>query len=190
MDQTEAQLIDGVRKGEAQAYRSVMARYGRQVQLVVAQLVEDADDVAELWQDVFLKVFDAIDQFDEGRASLSTWISRIACNLALNHLRRSRPTLVSLDDAGSIGTIDPIVTIAPTDGEPEAELLDHLDTAIDRLRPEERLLVHLRYYEGRSLTDIAYITDIATGALASRLQRIRNKLKQHITLLQNGKHGR
>ena len=58
----------------------------------------------------------------------------------------------------------------------EAERLTLLDKAIDSLRPEERSLLHLRYYEGHSLGEIAEVMEVQAGPLASRLQRIRQKL--------------
>lgn len=185
MDLTEAQIIDSVRKGEGQGYRDLVAHYGRQVQMVVAQMVEDADDADELLQDVFLKVIDSIDQFDPRRASLSTWISRIAYNVAANHLRRWRPRIVRL----ALEAIDALGA-EEVDGRGEDEAawdvrVELLDEAIGRLRPEERLLVHLRYYDGRLLSEIGYVMDVGEGALASRLRRIRIKLRRMITALED-----
>jgi RNA polymerase sigma-70 factor (ECF subfamily) len=57
-----------------------------------------------------------------------------------------------------------------------------LDKAIESLRPEERTLLHLHYYEERSLAEIAEVMDVAAGPLANRLQRIRQKLKKLLSL--------
>ena len=62
----------------------------------------------------------------------------------------------------------------------EAKRLSLLDKAIDRLRPEERTLLHLRYYEERSLSEIAEVMEVGAGPLANRLQRIRQKLSKLI----------
>ena len=186
MDLSEAQLIDSVLKGEAQGYRDMVERYGRQVQMVVAQMVEDEDDVAELTQDVFVKVFESMGQYNASRASLSTWMSRIAYNVAANHLRRWRPKVVRLAE-------EAFEYILPLDNnidnlddlEITEQRIAFLDEAIGRLRPEERLLIHLKYYEGQSLAEISYVMDVREGALASRLQRIRHKLKRQITILEH-----
>ena len=61
-----------------------------------------------------------------------------------------------------------------------AEQMERLDKAIDHLRPEERALLHLRYYEGHSLGEIAEEMEVAAGPLANRLQRIRQKLSKLI----------
>ena len=178
----EQQLIDRLLKGEAQGYSDLVSRYGRQVQLVVAQMVEDEDDVAELVQDVFMKVIDHVGEYRADRATLGTWLSRIAYNVAANHLRGWRPKIISLagealdylESLDNIGSVDDDLEITE-------ERIALLDEAIGQLRPEERLLVHLRYYEERSLSEISYVMDVKEGALASRLQRIRHKLKQLIT---------
>ena len=62
----------------------------------------------------------------------------------------------------------------------EAERLALLDKAIESLRPEERSLLHLRYYEGHSLGEIAEVMEVQAGPLANRLQRIRQKLSKLI----------
>ena len=185
MELSEAQLIDSVLSGETQGYRDMVERYGQQVQLVVAQMVEDVEDVAELTQDVFVKVFESMEQYDASRASLSTWMSRIAYNVAANHLRRWRPKVVRLAEE----TLEFLVYSDYQESSDNPEIADlrieFLDEAIGRLRPEERLLVYLKYYEGRSLAEISYVMDVREGALASRLKRIRHKLKRLIKILEH-----
>ena len=187
MESSEQRLIDSLLKGEAQGYSDMVSRYGRQVQLVVAQMVEDADDVSELTQDVFLKVFDSIAQYDADKATLATWMSRIAYNVAANHLRRWRPKIISLagEALDFLESLDNLESLEDLDITEERIAL--LDEAIGQLRPEERLLVHLRYYEEQSLSEISYVMDVKEGALASRLQRIRHKLKRLIKRMEHGR---
>ena len=87
MTELEQEMILVARQGQAQGYRYLMNRYGRQVQLIVAQFVSDMRDVEELTQDVFVRAFEHLPDFDPLRATFGTWISRIAYNAALNHLR-------------------------------------------------------------------------------------------------------
>lgn len=186
MNQDDNDIIPSILRGEAQGYRRMMERYGRQVQLVVAQLLERQADVEEVTQDTFLKVFNTLARYDERRASLSTWISRIAYNTALNRMRTSRPKTVPLEPEAidALGEAGHLYNLEDTDIREEHLAL--LDEALGCLRPEERLLVHLRYYEGRSLSEISYVVDVGPEALASRLQRIRHKLYRLIT---SRKHG-
>ncbi len=182
MTELEQEMILVARQGQAQGYRYLMNRYGRQVQLIVAQFVSDMRDVEELTQDVFVRAFEHLPDFDPLRATFGTWISRIAYNAALNHLRSHDYAPLPLDEEQYA---PPDAVLWAQDDEEqahEAERLSLLDKAINRLRPEERTLLHLRYYEKRSLGEIAEVMEVATGPLANRLQRIRQKLSKMIKL--------
>ena len=82
----ETQMIQAARKGQAQGYKFLMNRYGRPMQLLVAQWVTDMRDVEELTQDVFVRAFEHLSDFDPERASFSTWLSRIPQLIAPSEL--------------------------------------------------------------------------------------------------------
>ena len=172
-------MIIAAREGQAEGYKYLMGRYGRQVQLLVAQLVTDARDVEELTQDAFVRAFSHLQDFDPQRASFSTWLSRIAYRTALNHLRSRGFAPLPLDEEQYA---PPNGSWAQEEDEAglQAERLSLLDKAIECLRPEERTLLHLRYYEELSLGEIAGVMEVKAGPLANRLQRIRQKLKNLI----------
>ena len=149
MTDKEQQMILAARRGQAEGFRYLVERYGRRVQLLVAQTVGDSRDAEELTQDAFVRAFSRLSDFDPQRASFSTWLCRIAYRTALNHLRSRGDLRLAL-----------------------------LDKAIDRLRPQERTLLHLRYFEEHSLAEIAEVMDVAEGPLANRLQRLRWKLRK------------
>ena len=175
MTDMETQMIQAARKGQAQGYKFLMNRYGRQVQLLVAQMVTDMRDVEELTQDVFVRAFEHLSDYDPERASFGTWLSRIAHNIALNHLRSRGYEPLSLNEE-QYSPPDVPVWAQDDEATDEAVQLTLLDKAIESLRPEERSLLHLRYYEGQSLGQIAEVMEVQAGPLASRLQRIRQKL--------------
>lgn len=179
MTDLETQMILAARKGQAQGYKFLMNRYGRQVQLLVAQMVSDMRDVEELTQDVFVRAFEHLSDYDPERASFSTWLSRIARNMALNHLRSQGYEPLSLNEE-QYSPPDVPGWVQDDEATDEAERLTLLDKAIESLRPEERSLLHLRYYEGHSLGQIAEVMEVQTGPLANRLQRIRQKLSKII----------
>ena len=78
MTEMETQMIQAALHGQAQGYRFLMNRYGRQVQLLVAQWVTDMRDVEELTQDVFVRAFEHLSDYNPERASFITWIGCIA----------------------------------------------------------------------------------------------------------------
>lgn len=180
MTELETQMISAAQKGQAQGYKYLMNRYGRQVQLLVAQMVEDVRDVEELTQDVFVRAFEHLQDYDSARASFGTWLSRIAHNTSMNHLRSQGYAPLPLDE-GQYTPPDGLLWAQEEETTHDAERLTLLDKAIDCLRPEERSLLHMRYYENRSLGEIAEVMEVAAGPLANRLQRIRQKLRSMIS---------
>jgi len=183
MEDLEQRMIDAARRGRAEGYGYLMTRYGRRVHLLVSQVVADARDAEEVAQDAFVRAFDRLEAFDPGRGSFATWIGRIAWNLALNAVRgQGDKGLEFLDNLDNLERLDGLDALDSPGHPEETERLALLDRAIDRLRPEERTLLHLRYYDGRSLQEIAEVMQTAAGPLASRLQRIRQKLSKLIGL--------
>ena len=143
---------------------------------MIVRQVTDVMDAEELAQDTFMKAFSRIDSYDPLKASLSTWLCRIAYHLTLDFLKRRRPLIVPIEDSKAWQT-------DISDEELETELstgreerIQRLQELIDELPDEERLLLTLYYFEDRPLTEIAYITGVEPGPLANRLYRTRKKL--------------
>ena len=175
MEDLEQRMIDAARRGQPEGYGYLMTRYGRQVHLLVSQVIPDARDAEEVAQDAFVRAFDRLEAFDPERGSFATWIGRRAWNLAMNAVRGKG--LYNIDFRDNIDYIDEL-----EEPDSEARRLTLLDEAVERLRPEERTLLHLRYYDSMSLAQISELMDVAAGPLASRLQRIRQKLSKLIQL--------
>jgi RNA polymerase sigma-70 factor (ECF subfamily) len=169
---TETELVEAVRQGRREGQTEMVSRYAERVFAMIARQVPDMMDAQELTQDAFLRAFSHIDSYDSHKASLSTWLCRIAYRLTLDHLRRRRPVIVAMEDNTDI-----------SDEELEAELstgreerIEQLMEVIDELPDDERMLLTLYYFEDRPLAEITYITGIEPAALANRLYRTRKKL--------------
>lgn len=169
---TETELVEAVRQGRREGQTEMVSRYAERVFAMIARQVPDMMDAQELTQDAFLRAFSHIDSYAPHKASLSTWLCRIAYHLTLDHLRRRRPVIVAMEDNTDI-----------SDEELEAELntgreerIEQLMEVIDELPDDERMLLTLYYFEDRPLTEITYITGIEPAALANRLYRTRKKL--------------
>lgn len=138
----------------------------------VSRTVRCHEDAEELVQDTFVRALRSLSQFDEGRASLRTWLTRIAYNEVMRyHEQRSkRPMTVPLNERR-----DDMAETADDDRQ-----RDMLERAILRLSDDERILVSMRYADGLSIRDIAFITGMKEASLPVRMQRIREKLKLEI----------
>ena len=182
---TETDLIAGLRKQSPKAQQETIDRYGREVFALVVRLVAVTENAEEVYQDVFMKVFTNIGQHDAGRASLRTWISRIAYNEAVSFLRRKRMPVVYFEDRSHEADKLSDAEVDETLGHANAETVLLIRAALKHLPPEERALVTMFYYEERSLKEIADITESIPTTVASRLSRTRKKLCRIIKMLQS-----
>ncbi len=173
---TEKDIVEAVRCGRREGQTEMVGRFAQRIFAMIVKQVPNVMDAQELTQDTFMRAFDHIDSYDPQRASLSTWLCRIAYRLTLDFLKRRCPLTVSMEDSEAWQT-------DISDKELEAELstgreerIEQLIQMVDDLPDDERMLVTLYYYEDRPLTEIAYITGIEASALANRLYRTRKKL--------------
>lgn len=80
MTETEINIIHGLRKRSPRAQQQTLELYGNIVWTQVVRLVPNVEDAEEVYQDVFIKIFNNIKMYDETKASLKTWIRHIAYN--------------------------------------------------------------------------------------------------------------
>ena len=154
---TEQQIVEAVREGRREGQDALVCRYAERVFAMIVRQVDEMD-AQELAQDTFLRAFSHIDNYDPQKASLSTWLCRIAYRLTLDFLKRRRPLIVSIEE-------NEVWQEDISDEQLESELstgreerIQRLQELIDELPDEERLLLTLYYFEGCPLTEIAYIT--------------------------------
>lgn len=173
---TETEIMEAVRKGRREGQDEMVCRYAERVFAMIVCQVPDVMDAQELTQDTFLRAFSHIDSYDPQRASLSTWLCRIAYRLTLDFMKRRRPLTISIEDT-EVWQTD------ISDEQLEAELstgneerIGRLEELIDELPPDERMLLTLHYFENRQLDECSFIMDATPHALANRLYRIRKKL--------------
>ena len=169
-------LDAGDRKAAATEYAYFVKKYSQQVLDFTVRMVSCMADAEELAQNAFIKAFNKFEKFEQ-RASFLTWVSRIAYNESINHLRRRKLHYVEIDEV-PVADCNLLDDELSTGNEERIKLMEE---AINILPPDERMLVHLYYYEDKPLNEIAYVMDVEPNALAVRLHRIRKKLLLTIT---------
>ena len=158
-------------------FAQLVQQHAPQVLDFTTRLLSDRREAEEVAQDAFVKAFRQLSSF-RGDSSFVTWVQRIAYHEALYHLRkRKRQVMLPLNISDDV-----------PDELPEDTTAQQLDEAIQQLSPEDQMLLQLFYFDGRSLKEIAYITDKAGQAtarevsrLSSQLHRIRQRLRIILT---------
>ena len=182
-EENEINLIRGLRKQSPQAQQTLLNHYGREVFALVARLVPVVDNAEEVYQDAFIKVFKYINRYDERKSSLKTWISRIAYNEAISHLRKHHEAMIYFEDFDGEALSDNEVD--ETFGHANAETVQLIRAALKHLPPDEQALITMFYYDELSLKEIAYITESIPTTVASKLSRTRKKLCRIINMLRS-----
>lgn len=185
----EADLVDGLRAGDAAAYRRFVDENSASVYGLALKLLGDEQEAEDVLQETFLSAFRAIDRF-EGRSKLSTWLYRIAYNASLMHLRkRERMTTFSLDQPyGDEEQARPVAgdllvdwSTVPDDRLLTAEARQEMDLAIAQLPESLRSAFILRDIQGLSGAETAEILGISVQAVKNRLHRARLSLRDRLS---------
>ena len=159
-----------MRRERREGQTEMVCCYAERVFAMIVRQVPNVMDAQELTQDAFLRAFSHIDKYERHKASLSTWLCRIAYRLTLDFLKRRRPVIVAMEDDTEVS--DEEVDLSTG----REERIERLQEVMDELPDDERMFLTLYYFEDRPLTEIAYITGIDAKALANRLYRTRKKL--------------
>ena len=173
MKKEESHIIKEILNGKTEQYEYFLDRYGQQVFVLVDRIVSCQEDAEELTQDVFLKAFQQLSSF-KAESSFSTWIYRIATNLAISAVRKKRNDVLRLDDSVFANLSDTQVDEALEDD--SEEQMERLQQAMNQLEADERALITLYYLEEKPLAEVAFILGITEGNAKVKLHRIRKKL--------------
>lgn len=164
------------KRGDSRARRDLVERYQVPVFALLSRMLRARDRalVEDLAQETFLRVFVALERFDtQGPARLSTWVLKIASNLAIDELRKRRPETMAVD-AQAIQ----IPADARADVQAERRLLAGLlARAVDELPPEFRAAFVLREVHQLEYAEIAGALELDLGTVKSRLSRARARLR-------------
>jgi RNA polymerase sigma-70 factor (ECF subfamily) len=173
--QTEAQLAEACRQGDREAFRELFEQYRDRVYTIALRFSGSETAAMDIAQDAFVKLFDSIRGF-RGDASLQTWIFRMVVNCCFDYRRRSR-RFVPLPD-GVLHTLraaaDSLADLV------RSEQSATVRSAVDRLAPQLRMAVTLRYTEDLSYEEIAAVLGCSPGTVASRLNRAHKALERKL----------
>lgn len=175
----EARLIDRACLGDPDAVRALVQAHNRRLYRVARAVLDDDAEAEDAVQESWLRAFAALDGF-RGGARLSTWLTRIALNEALDRLRRRRPT-VAIDEAPA--SVVPFPAPAPADPEAAAarrQVRDAIEAAVGRLPRPFRLVFVLRDIEELSTAETADLLELAEATVKTRLHRARRQMRQHL----------
>lgn len=184
----EEALVHQCRRKDYEAFAKIVDAYQARVFGFLKRMVRDEEDALDMTQEVFIRAFQALDRFD-GRASLRTWLFRIAHNLCVDRARKAKRALATV----SLGEGDDEATMASVDHSwnPEsvamtAELRDVLEQSLAGMSEKLRTVLLLHDREEMAYEEIATVLDIPVGTVKSRLFLARAQVRDHVRGYLNG----
>jgi RNA polymerase sigma-70 factor (ECF subfamily) len=185
MNPTQDQSIislERVLSGDKDAFRDLVKSHQRLVETIVSRIIANDEDRRDLCQDIFVKVYERLDQFQRG-SKLSTWIARVAINTCLHHVEKKRVPLYE-DQVRDDSTVDDCEAqvCTPHRFTEDRQTAIRLSEEIDRLPVVWGTILTLYHLQEMTYAEIAGIMKLPEGTVKSYLFRARQLLKERLTV--------
>lgn len=171
-------LVRQILNGNSNAFRFLVSKHQRLVAHIVGRIVQQREDVEDISQEVFMKVYRKLKLF-RGDSKLSTWIAKIAYNTSISHIRRQVKNERSYDETPALVANESDETLNQKGIERE-EAKKYLLEMIEELPVHYRTVLTLFHLEEFSYREIEEITEMPEGTIKSYLSRARKILKEKL----------
>jgi RNA polymerase sigma-70 factor (ECF subfamily) len=169
MKQNELELIAHTLDGDDEAFAGLIDRYKEGLYRHCFRFTRNEDEAEDIAQMAFIEAYVHLDRYDS-RFRFSTWLYKIATNLALMQLRKRREVRVSDEE------LERIVSSLPSTD--QLTLDRELHEAVDSLPIKHRTVVQMHYWQGKSYGEIALHMGTSVGSIKSWMSRAKKQLKE------------
>jgi len=183
---SEAEIVAKVLNGDRQAYALLVEEYKTPVYSLAYRMTGNSQDAEDLAQETFLRAFNQLFRYDTKR-SFFTWLYTISLNIIRNHLKknsnRRRDDFRQGEKISGTGEFDDKRFTSQESqviDEWHKEREEELESCLQKLSPELRELMILRFYQGLPFEAIAEITGLSLSAIKMRVYRGLEKLRKYI----------
>jgi RNA polymerase sigma-70 factor (ECF subfamily) len=173
MEVSDIELIKECLDGKQEAFTTLVTRYKRFVYSIVYKYFKDMDDVNDISQEAFLKIYKSLDRYNP-EYKFSTWIAKITVNVCLDLLRKNKMYFVPMEE---------VETVLKDNNTPEAAYIEkertlQVQSAINKLPEKYRAVVLLYHEDGASYKEISEMLNQPLSIIKNRLHRARLMLRE------------
>jgi RNA polymerase sigma-70 factor, ECF subfamily len=178
---TDEVIVERVRAGEGALYEILLRRHNQRLYRTIRAILRDDRDVEDVMQQAYIDAYTHLDQF-RGAAKFSTWLTRIAVNRAIRTSRGTGGGLALVPPADPDRAIEqaPAPLIDPEHAMYGHELKVVLESLIEQLPEQFRLVFVMREVEGLSTADTAACLEVNEETVKTRLHRAKRQLKEQL----------
>jgi RNA polymerase sigma factor (sigma-70 family) len=177
----DALLVSRILKGDMQAFKALVQQHQRLVVHMVGRLINDKQDVEDICQEVFLKVYQKLSGFSF-QSKLSTWIATIAYRTAVNYLKKKNRMMMDDIEEGGLDAKYGVESDTPERLFERKNLHIFIHQEIEKLPPQYRIVLTLYHLEGMQYAEIEEITGMPEGTVKNYLFRARKLLKDRLMM--------
>lgn len=171
---TEEELLQLLKQQNRQAFNYLYRQYSGALYGVILKVIADEQTAQDVLQDVFVKIWHNVAQYDSGRGRLYTWMLNIARNAAIDKLRSKGEIMKGKIQTGEniVNNLEQnIKTEQPTD-------TIGLRRMVDKLKPEYATIVELAYFNGYTTEEISKTLGIPSGTVKTRMRSAMGQLRE------------
>jgi RNA polymerase sigma-70 factor, ECF subfamily len=169
-------LLSRIEQADEGAFRELYCAFSRKLYAYVLRQLSDPAQAEEIVADTLYEVWKAPAKF-RGESQFSTWLIGIARNKVLMHWRSRKPD-ADHDDVADLAEQLPSDAPGAFEIMADQQRSAGVRTCVDKLGSDHRECVHLVFYQGMALAEVARIQQIPEGTVKTRLFHARQKLKQ------------
>ncbi len=177
------ELIKRAQGGDGAAFNEIVLAYRKRILGTIARLIARPEDVEDVAQEVFLRLYFSLDQLRTPEV-FEPWLYRLTVNAAYDYLRKQRRRMesrmadlseqqVTMADALAGGKVD-------REGQYQKQVRETVDQLLGAVSEDDRILLTLKEVEGLSLKELEKVYDVSENALKVRLFRARQRVLKSV----------
>lgn len=175
----EFDLIERARSGDSSAFNGVVTAYRKRIFGTIARLIGRPEDVEDVAQDVFLRLYFSLDQLRTPEV-FEPWLYRLTVNAAYDYLRKQRrrheSRLSDLSEQQVLMADAAAGRVADMDENHRKRICELVDELLSGVSEQDRILLKLKEVDGKSLKELEDIYKVKENALKVRLFRARQRV--------------
>jgi RNA polymerase sigma-70 factor (ECF subfamily) len=176
-DLTEEDIVSALKKKDRDAMGIIYDKYSSFLFGLTHKIVHSEEIAEDILQEVFVKIWKNIDSYDSKKAKFITWIANITRNLAIDKIRSKeyKNQLQNHDISDYVNTIE--------DSSSAVFNPEHVGVKemLEKLKPEQKVLIDLVYFQGFTQADAAEKLGIPLGTVKTRIRSAINNLREIFT---------
>ncbi len=185
----ELELIKNAQNGDIQAFEELVYKYDSSVLSLALRYTGDEDDAKDLYQEVFIRVFKGIKNF-QFKSEFSTWLYRITTNVCFTFKSRDKRKFnISVSDDNEDENIQSVELI-DNNSSPEvlttgSEIGYLINNAVETLPPKQKMTFILKHYDGYKIREIAEMFECNEGTIKKYLFDATRNLRKKLSYINN-----